>query len=172
VIGAARVTRRGQADVEEQRAGRQVYGACATVLHARRDAASALLDAFFEDEFDLTVLQDRMRELDEQRDAVARAVGAAAVEGPYSVMFSAEVAASAIEHLASRLRDWVATVVTGRNERSELVRNQRQYAWGDQREVARLDDDFTAACREVLHPAEIDRPWLKRSRRRRRLLSR
>lgn len=170
-IGAARVTRRGQADVEEQRARRQVYGACATVLLARRDAASALLDAFFEDDFDLTVAQDRMRELDEQRDAVARAVGAAAVEGPYSVMSSAEVAASAIEHLASRLRDWVAIVVAGRDERSELVRDQRQYAREDQLEVARLVDDFTTACRTVLHPAESEWPRLSR-RRRRRLLRR
>jgi hypothetical protein len=123
-----------------------------------------LLDDFFEDDFDLTVAQDRMRELDEQRDAVARAVGAAAVEGPDSVMSSAEVAASAIEHLASRLRDWVASVVTGRDERSELVRDQRQYAREDQLEVAGLVDDFTAACRKVLHPAEIDRPRLRHRR--------
>lgn len=152
VIGVAQVTRRRQTDVEEQRARRQVYGACATVLLARRrDAASALLEAFFEDDFNLTVAQDRMRELDEQRDALARAVGAAAVEGPYSVTTSAKVAATAIKHLASRLLDWVATVVTGRDERSELVREQRQYAFEDQREVGRLIDDFTAACREVLH---------------------
>ena len=163
-IGSARVTRRGQADVEEQRARRQVYSACSTVLLARRDAASALLQAFFEDDFDATVAQTRMQELDGQRDAVARAVGAVAVEGPYSVMSSAEVAASAIEALASRLRDWVATVAARRDERSELVRSQGQYGREDERYVAELVDGFTEACRKVLHPAEIDRSRFRRRR--------
>lgn len=162
VIGAARVARRGQAEVEEQRARRQVYSSCSTVLLARRDAANALLQAFFEDDFDTAAAQARMNDLDEQRDAVARAVGSVAVEGPDSVAHRAEVAASALEEQASRLRDWLATVTAGRDERSELVRDQRQYAREDQREVAGLIDSFTVACRKVLHPAEIDRPRVRR----------
>ncbi len=51
-LGAARVTSRGQADLEEQKARRQAYSACATALLARRDAAVALLEAFLEDVFD------------------------------------------------------------------------------------------------------------------------
>jgi hypothetical protein len=74
-FGAARVTSRGQADVEEQKARRQAYGACATVLLARRDAAAALLEAFREDSFDPAAGQTLLQNLDAQRDGVARAVG-------------------------------------------------------------------------------------------------
>src|ERR1700722_8112132 len=79
---AARVTSRGQAEVEEQRARRQAYAACSTALLARRDAAVALLNAFRDDDFDLAAAQARIQDLDDQRAIVARAVGAVVVEGP------------------------------------------------------------------------------------------
>jgi hypothetical protein len=164
-IGAARVTHRGQAEVEERRARRQAYGACSTALLARRDATIALLDAFFEDELDQALAQTRMQDIDEQRSAVARTVGAVAVEGPYSVAHSAEIAAYAVEALAARLRDWVAVVAAGR-DRGELVQSQGRYGREDQHDVEGLVSDVTAECRTVLHPAEIERP------RRRRLLRR
>jgi 7-keto-8-aminopelargonate synthetase-like enzyme len=73
VLGAARVTSRGQAEVEEQRARRQAYSACSTALLARRDAAITLLNAFSrEDDFDLAVARARMQDLDDQRAIVAR----------------------------------------------------------------------------------------------------
>ncbi len=56
-LGAARVTNRGQASVEEQKARRQVYSACATALLARRDAADALLETFLADSFDSAAAQ-------------------------------------------------------------------------------------------------------------------
>lgn len=56
-LGAARVSSRGQADMEEQKARLQVYSACATALLARRETADALLDAFREDSFDLAAAQ-------------------------------------------------------------------------------------------------------------------
>jgi hypothetical protein len=115
VIGAARVTSRGQAEVEEQRARRQAYGACATVLLARRDAANALLVAFsHDDDFDPAAAQARTQDLDDKRVILARAVGAVAVDGPYTVASSAEAAAYAIEELAGRLRDWVTSVAGAR----------------------------------------------------------
>jgi hypothetical protein len=162
-FGAARVTSRGQADVEEQKARRQVYGTCATVLLVRRDAAAALLDAFREDSFDSTAAQALLQNLDAQRDGVARAVGAAAVEGPDTVANSAEFAAAALEELAARLRDWVASVASGR-DREELVRSQLPFALADVRQMQQQVGDFTAECRKVLHPDES-----RRSTRRRRL---
>src|SRR6266542_1344397 len=91
-LGAARVTSRGQADLEEQKARRQAYSVCATALLARRDAVVALLETFPEDVFDQAAAQVQSQNLDEQRAAVARAVGAVAVEGPYAVAHSAEYA--------------------------------------------------------------------------------
>lgn len=156
-LGAARVTSRGQADLEEQKARRHAYSACATALLARRDAAVTLLETFPEDVFDQAAAQVQSQNLDEQRAVVARAVGAVAVEGPYAVAQSAECAAYAIEVLAGRLRDWVASVVGGQ-DREELVQSQMRYSREDQRQVQQDVDDFTAECRKVLHPAEGGRP--------------
>jgi hypothetical protein len=165
VLGAARVTSRGQAEVEEQRARRQEYGACSTALLARRDSTVALLDAFFGDDLGQPLAQARMQELDDQRATVARAVGAVAVEGPYAVATSAEYAAHAIEHLAGRLRDWVASVAGG-EDRRELVQSQGQFARDDELQVAEAVATFTGECRKVLHPAEVEGfPWRPRRRR-------
>jgi len=165
-LGAARVTSRGQADVEEQKARRQTYSACATSLLARRDAAAALLGTFREHSFDLAAAQALLQNLDEQRDNVARAVGAVAVEGPDAVADSAEYAAAVIDGLAGRLRDWLAAVVSGEN-RAELVQSQLTYGLDDEHEMQQQVDDFTAECRKVLHPAESGRPTSRRLRRRR-----
>jgi hypothetical protein len=79
----------------------------------RRHAAAALLEAFREDSFDPADAQAPLQTLDEQRDGVARAV-AAAVKGPEAV---AEYAA-VIEILASRLRDWLASIVSEKTARN------------------------------------------------------
>lgn len=162
-LGSARVTSRGQADVEEQKARRQVYSACATALLARRDAAVALLETFPEDSFDPAAVQVLLQSLDEQRDGVARAIGAVAVEGPERVAGSAEYAGHCIEQLASRLRDWLASIASG-EDRETLIRSQLRYARDDQLIVGEDVDRFTAACRDVLHPAESRRPIRKRRR--------
>ena len=156
-LGSARVTSRGQANVEEQKARRQAYSMCATALLARRDAAVALLETFREDSFDPPAAQALLQHLDELRDGVARAVGAVAVEGPDAVANSAEYAAHAIEVLAGRLRDWLASVVGG-EDREALVQSQLRYGREDQRTVEQDVDHFTAECRKVLHPAESGRP--------------
>jgi hypothetical protein len=161
-LGAARVSSRGQADLEEQKARRQTYSACSTALLARRDAAIALLETFREDGFDPAKAQGRLQDLDEQRAAVAGTVGAVVVEGPYLVAQSAEFAAYAIEDLTGRLREWAADVEGGQ-DREELVRSQMRYGREDQREVLQMIDNFTAECRKVLHPSESER----RGRRRR-----
>lgn len=164
VLGAARVTSRGQAEVEEQRARRQAYGACSTALLARRDAAIALLNAFRDDDFDLAVAQARIQDLDDQRATVARAVGAVAVEGPYEVAAGAEAAAYAVEELAGRLRDWVASVAGG-EDRGQLVQSQGRFGRDDQREAEQAVAGFAAECRKVLHPAEVEGfPWRPRRR--------
>jgi hypothetical protein len=161
---AARVTSRGQAEVEEQRARRQVYAACSTALLARRDAAVALLNAFFGDSLSQFEAQARMTDLDDQRAIVARAVGAVVVEGPYAVATSAEYAAHAIEQLAGRLRDWVASVAGG-EDRLDLARDQGEFAHEDEHLAAEAVADFTAECRKVLHPAEVEGfPWRRRRR--------
>ena len=49
-----------------------------------------------------------MQDLDDQRAIVARAVCAVVVEGPLAVAAGAQGAAEAVEHIAGRLRDWVA----------------------------------------------------------------
>ncbi|MFM9625110.1 hypothetical protein ACKI14_45220 [Streptomyces turgidiscabies] len=156
-LGAARITSRGQANTEEQKARRQAYSACATALLARRDAAAALLDAFKGDDFDQAAVQTRLQEVEGQRDAVARAVGAVAIEGPYNVANAAEHAAKDIEFLSGRIRDWAAEVADGR-DRDELLRTQLQYALRDQADMEQMLDNFTARCRKVLRPAERDRP--------------
>ena len=138
----------------------------ATALLARRDAAVALLETFPEDSFDPAAAQALLQNLDEQRDGVARAVGAVAVEGPDAVADSAEYAAVVIEALAGRLRDWVASVVSG-EDREELVQSQLRYGRDDQLTVQQQVDGFTAECRKVLHPAESRRPTSRRLRLRR-----
>jgi hypothetical protein len=163
-LGAARVTSRGQANLEEQKARRQAYSACSTALLARQDAAIALLESFLEDAFDQAAVQMQLQQVDALRDVAARAVGAVAVEGPYAVAQSAGYAARAIEVLATRLRDWVTSVDDGR-DRNELVQSQMRYGREDQLQVQRDVDDFTAECRKVLHPTESERrairwaPW-------------
>lgn len=160
-LGSARVSSRGQADMEEQKARRGAYSACATALLARRDAAVAFLETFPEDGFDPASAHVLLQNLDEQRDGVARAVGAVAVEGPEAVADSAEYAAHSIEQLAGRLRDWLASI-TGGEDRETLVRSQLPYARDDERIVGEDVDRYTAACREVLHPAESRRPKRRR----------
>ena len=167
VLGAARVTSRGQAEVEEQRARRQAYAACSTALLARRDAAIALLESFaYDDDFYLAVARARIQDLDDQRAIVARAVGAVVVEGPYTVANSAEYAAGNVEELVGRLRDWVSSVADGQ-DRKELYLDQGRYGRDDQREVGQMIDRFAENCRKVLHPAEVER-WPRRRRFRRR----
>jgi hypothetical protein len=144
---------RGQASVEEQKARRQAYSSCSTTLLARRDAAAALLDTFLEDAFDLVATQVLLQNLDEQRDGVARAVGAVAVEDPYAVAYSAQIAARAVQAPAGRLRNWVASVAGGR-DREQLVDSQMRYGLDHQREVHQRVEDFAAECRKVLHPDE------------------
>ncbi|MGW6803685.1 hypothetical protein, partial [Streptomyces sp. NPDC055039] len=156
-LGSARITSRAQANTEEQKARRQAYSACATALLARRDAAAALLDAFKGDDFDQAAAQARLQEVDGQRDAVARAVGAVAVEGPYDVAHAAETAAKAIELLSGRIRDWAAEVTGGR-DRDELLQSQLQFAHRDQADMEQMLDNFTAKCRKVLRPTEQDWP--------------
>jgi hypothetical protein len=166
-IGAARVTSRGQAEVEEQKARRQAYALCSTALLSRRDAAVALMEAFRDDDFDLAGAQTRIRDLDNQRGVVAGMVGAVVVEGPYAVADGAQGAAGAVEHLVGRLRDWVGAVAGG-EDRQQLVLSQGRYGHDDEREVDQAIDGFAAECRKVLHPAEPERfPLWGRPKRRR-----
>ncbi|MEW2302158.1 hypothetical protein AB0958_19630 [Streptomyces sp. NPDC006655] len=165
-LGSARITSRTQTNTEEQKARRQAYSACATTLLARRDAAAALLDVFKGDDFDQAAVQARLQEVEGQRDAVARAVGAVAVEGPYDVANDAEYAAKAIELLSGRIRDWAAEVADGR-DRDELLQSQLQFAHRDQADMEQMLDTFTAGCRKVLRPTERDRPTRRRLLRRR-----
>ncbi|GHB71312.1 hypothetical protein GCM10010331_68980 [Streptomyces xanthochromogenes] len=157
VLGAARISSRAQAHTEEQKARRQAYSVCATVLLARRDAIAALLDAFMNDDFDPVAARARLQVVDEQRDAVARAIGAVAVEGPYDVAHRAESAAKAIEILSGRLRDWTSDVAGGRN-RNDLLASQSRYAVRDQADVEEMLDNFTVGCRKVLRPTEREWP--------------
>ncbi|OAR22809.1 hypothetical protein A8W25_24875 [Streptomyces sp. ERV7] len=60
-LGSARITSRVQMNTEERRARRQAYSACATVLLARRDAATVLLEALRADEFDQAAVQAGLR---------------------------------------------------------------------------------------------------------------
>lgn len=159
-LGSARITSRSQAATAEQTARRQAYSACATALLARRDAAATLLDLFRGDDFDPGAVQARLQEVDGQLDAVARAVGSVAIEGPHSVAHDAEWAAKVIEHLSRRIRDWAAEVADGR-DRDELLRSQLQFALREQTDMEQMLDTFTAGCRKVLRPAEPDWPTRK-----------
>ncbi|MEV0906304.1 hypothetical protein [Streptomyces hokutonensis] len=156
-LGSARITSRAQATMDEQNARRQAYGACATALLARRDATAALLDLFKNDDFDQAAMQARLQEVDEQRDSVARAVGAVTIKGPYRVAHDAGLAAKAIELLSGRIRDWAGEVSGGR-DRDELLGSQLQFAFRDQGDMEEMLDTFTAGCRKVLRPSESDRP--------------
>ncbi|MFI6620613.1 hypothetical protein [Streptomyces sp. NPDC050528] len=157
ILGSARITSRAQATMDEQNARRQAYSACATALLARRDATAALLDLFKSDDFDQAAVQARLQEVDEQRDPVARAVGAVTIEGPYHVAHGAASAAKAIGLLSGRIRDWAAEVAGGR-DRDELLGSQLQFALRDQGDAEEMLDAFTAGCRKVLRPTESDRP--------------
>ncbi|MFJ4894980.1 hypothetical protein ACIP5U_34055 [Streptomyces sp. NPDC088788] len=172
-LGAARITSRTQATTEEQKARRQAYSACATACLARRDAAFALVDLFHGDAFDGDLVHERVRELDGQRDAVARAVGVVMVEDPNGLAASASYAAQAIEVLYGRLRDWDLELRTGRG-RMELLNSQHRYALQDKSEVDQAIERFTEVCRVVLRPLEHGRPlfrtrWTSRFSRTRRI---
>lgn len=156
-LGSARITSRAQTTMDEQKARRQAYSTCATALLARRDATASLLDLFKSDDFNQAAVQARLQEVDEQRDSVARAVGAVTIEGPYRVAHDAGLAAKAIELLSGRIRDW-ATEVAGGRDRDELLGSQLQFALRDQGDVEEMFDTFTAGCRKVLRPTESDRP--------------
>lgn len=112
-LGAARVTSRGQADLEEQKARLQAYSACATALLARRDAAVALLETFPEDVFDQAAAQVQSQNLDEQRAVVARAVGAVAVEGPSSSAGQQHAATCGRSPPATSTASWSRCAATG-----------------------------------------------------------
>ncbi|MFD7982540.1 hypothetical protein ACFV4M_04065 [Kitasatospora indigofera] len=156
-LGSARATASGQAALEEQKARRQVYAACATAVLGRRDTAVGLLDRFRDDDFSVAAAQARLDELEELRGVVAGAVGAVVVEGPYGVAHCAESAALHVEVLAARLRDWVSAVAAGR-DREELVASQMRYAREDQGLMELAVDRLGAECRRVLHPDERDSP--------------
>jgi hypothetical protein len=162
-LGAAWVSDRGQVSVKEQKARRQAYGACATVLLARRNAADTLLETFLQDSLDPAETRVLLEKLDLQGDSVARAVGVVAVEGPSVVADRAENAAYATEELAGRLRDWL-TSITGGDDREELIHSQRPFARDDQRTMQRDIDSFTEECRRVLHPGETRRQMRRRRR--------
>lgn len=163
-LGSAWITSRAQTGVQEQKARRQAYNACATALLVRRDAVDALLEVWRGDDFDQAVVQARTQDIDEQRAEVARAVGAVVVEGPYEAAHRAEFAARAIEILFSRVRDWAAEVADGR-DREELLRSQLEFALRDQREAEQMVDRFAEGCRRVLRPDESERPRRGRLRR-------
>ncbi|MFE4861453.1 restriction endonuclease [Streptomyces sp. NPDC056670] len=63
VLGAARISSRAQAHTEEQKARRQAYSVCATVLLARRDAIAALHRGSAVGTPDLHVLNGTARQL-------------------------------------------------------------------------------------------------------------
>jgi hypothetical protein len=115
------------------------------------------LDLFKGDDFDQAAVQRQLQEVDGQRDAVARALGAIAIEGPYDVAHDAQLAAKAIELLSGRIRDWVAEVAGGR-DRDALLQSQLQFAFRDQGDMEQMLDNFAAGCRRVLRPTERDRP--------------
>lgn len=152
-LGSAAVTNRGQSAVEEQKARRQAYSVCSTALMVRRDDAIALMEAFRDDGFDQAAVQAQLQSLDEQRAAVARAVGAVAVEGPSMVALAAEQAAGGIGVMVGRMRDWAAAVDGGR-DREELVSSQFQFGRENEDIVRQQVETFSVACRKVLHPAE------------------
>ena len=165
---AASVTIRGQTSVEEQKARRQAYSACSTALMARRDDTIALLQTFLDDDFNQVDAQVRLQSLDEQRGSVARSVGAVVVEGPDAVAVHAESAAESIEALASRLRDWVASVSGGLHH-ADLVESEMRFARQGQTDALDRVGMFSEACRDVLHPEEkAERMARRRQLRRRR----
>ncbi|WP_371517620.1 hypothetical protein [Kitasatospora sp. NBC_01300] len=159
-LGAARITSRGQVGIEERKARRQVYAACSTAINARRDTAIALLDSFMDERFDPVEARARLQDLEEQRGAVARAVGAVVVEGPYDVTHTAESAAQHVEVLVGRLRDWVA--IASREAGIEGVQGQWRFGREDQGLVQQAVDRYSAECRRALHPSESDRPLRRR----------
>ena len=44
----------------------------------------------------------------------------------------------------------------GGEDREMLVQSQRRFGRDDQREAGQMIDGFAAACRKVLHPAEVE----------------
>lgn len=166
----ASIARQAAADGEDQKARRQVYGACATVLLARRDAVTALRKLFLAAAFDQAAATPLLAEIEALRADVARAVGAVMVEGPEGVARKAHLGGQAVEELARLYRGWAAEVAEGRTLR-QLITAELDYANEEELEAARWVDEFAEECRKVLHPDEKDRLPLRyrlRSRLRRR----
>ena len=158
-VTAARVSSRGQANVEDQRSRRQAYSACSTALITRRDAATALMDSLREEGFGPETAQILLKDLLDQRSAVMRMVGATVVEGPYPVARLAESAATALQEWVDRLRDWITT------GDQDVINDQFRFGREDQQEVTRYIDEFARECRKVLHPQDEGEPktmlWLR-----------
>lgn len=152
-LGTALISNRGQASTEDQKSRRQAYGACATALLTRKDAAAALMDSLFEGDYDLGEARTQLQDLLNQRAAVMLTVGAVAVEGPQPVAWSAETAAEAIDLWAGRLRSWLAAA-----DREHTINDQRPYGREDGDQVQVGIENFNAACRKILHPHEHRHP--------------
>ncbi|MFF4653578.1 hypothetical protein [Streptomyces sp. NPDC001380] len=164
-LGSARISSRGQVDLEERKARRQVYSACSTALAVRRDTAKALAQSFREDDFDIEAARTRLEALHSQAHTVTQAVGAVVVEGPDFPAHRAESAAEHLEAWVGRLRSWVADVAGGRS-REQLVASQLRFCLEDESLTGEAIDSFVQACRKVLHPGE-DGPPRRRGRLRR-----
>jgi len=151
-VGAARVTSRGQADLEEQKTRREAYYTCATSLLAYQDAAAAIQESIGEAAFDLAKAQAALKRLDHLRGSVARALGAVYAEGPYTLARSAELAAASVDKLAGWLREIVSLVADGR-DRFELTGKESEvrFVVNTSSEMRGRMDAFAEECRKNLH---------------------
>lgn len=150
-LGAARISGKGQARLDEQKARRQAYAACSAALIARRDAARVLMESLREDAFEESrVTKVSLQDLLDQRAHVIGTVGAVAIEGPDAVVALAEAAALGLEEWSERLRIWIDSGDEG------MINDQFRFGRDDQLEVTDSIERFTRACRKALYP-EVDR---------------
>ncbi|CAG6398317.1 hypothetical protein NMG29_39575 [Streptomyces cocklensis] len=149
----ASITRRGTAAAEDHKARRQVYGACATVLLARRDAVAELRELFRADVLDQSAAEQLLAEIESLRQDAARAIGAVMVEGPKAVGDAAGHAGLNSERAARRYRGWAADIAGGR-DLGDLRTSTLDTATQDWQYMNWAVGSFLDECRKVLHPTE------------------
>ncbi len=151
VIGSVRtagIGTRSQTLLESQKSRRAAYSAAATALLAQRDATMRLSDVLDVPDLAPEVAARRVQQVREMQDDLGTAIGAAVIEGPEDVARYAEQAAARLGAFLDEL-DWWVEQGRPHHMRRNIV---------DLRDSAQdLVDQFTAACRETLRPAE-DRP--------------
>ena len=154
-VRAAGISTRGQSTLEDHKSRRAAYSACTTALLVRRDVISALMDGMLSGDLDAESAKTKLQQAKDMRADVMKTLGAVVVEGPDWPARMAEAAAHSLDLWVNGLAYWIGEgLPDGMRLRGEWHEDEERF------EAERALDQFSIACRRVLHPKE-HRPVLR-----------